>query len=87
MVIAKSGGTMKSGSITAFTAPLMGATEVLSESMEEFIEGDKKKEGIKGNTETSLVKARVPVAIGVELGIARGSIRERIRNFNKFDKH
>jgi hypothetical protein len=42
VAITKSGGTTNSGSITAFLSPLMGATEVLSEYMEEFIEGGKK---------------------------------------------
>jgi hypothetical protein len=40
MVIAKAGGTLKSGLIRAFLSPVMGTTEVIAESMKDFIEGN-----------------------------------------------
>jgi hypothetical protein len=76
--------TMKSSSIKVFLSQLTGVMEVLSEYMEEFIEGDKKKGKNQGNHRNIVSQSNITIIIGVELVLmGRGSIRERIRRHSR----
>jgi hypothetical protein len=58
---------MNSSSIKAFLSQLTGAMEVLSKSMEEFIEGDKKKGKNQGNHRNIVSQSNITIIIGVAI--------------------